>query len=118
MEVWKIVFHSILEIFHSIPFWHLPYSPPKFPFHSIFHSIPYHALLKSSILGLNFVSDPALVGGRKVHCLLRYFSSKLQSSRIFSLNYYFVTKQPVKGISDGHSDAVHQRTLLATLLFR
>ena len=41
MEVWKIVFHSILEIFHSIPFWHLPYSIPKFPF----HSIPYHALL-------------------------------------------------------------------------
>ena len=35
MEVWKIVFHSILEIFHSIPFWHLPYSIPKFPFHSI-----------------------------------------------------------------------------------
>ena len=33
--VWKIVFHSILEIFHSIPFWHLPYSIPKFPFHSI-----------------------------------------------------------------------------------
>ena len=28
------------EIFHSIPFWHLPYSIPKFPFHSIFHSIP------------------------------------------------------------------------------
>ena len=35
MEVWKIVFHSILEIFHFIPFWHLPYSIPKFPFHSI-----------------------------------------------------------------------------------
>ena len=35
MEVWKIVFHSILEIFHSIPFWHLPYSILKFPFHSI-----------------------------------------------------------------------------------
>ena len=44
MEVWKIVFHSILEIFHSIPFWHLPYSIPKFPFHSILFSIPYHAL--------------------------------------------------------------------------
>ena len=35
MEVWKIVFHFILEIFHCIPFWHLPYSIPKFPFHSI-----------------------------------------------------------------------------------
>ena len=50
MEVWKIVFHSILEIFHSIPFWHLPYCIPKFPFRSIpfhfpFHSIPYHALM-------------------------------------------------------------------------
>ena len=44
MEVWKIVFHSILEIFHSIPFWHLPYSIPKFPFHSIFHSISCPAL--------------------------------------------------------------------------
>ena len=31
MEVWKI--------FHSIPFWQRPYSIPKFPFHSIFHSI-------------------------------------------------------------------------------
>ena len=41
MEVWKIVFYSILEIFHSIQFWHLPYSIPKFPF----HSIPYHALV-------------------------------------------------------------------------
>ena len=40
MEVWKIVFHSILEIFHSIPFWHLPYSIPKFLFHFPFHSIP------------------------------------------------------------------------------
>ena len=36
----KIVFHSILEIFYSISFWHLPYSIPKFPFHSIFHFIP------------------------------------------------------------------------------
>ena len=35
MEVWKIVFHSILKMFHFIPFWHLPYSIPKFPFHSI-----------------------------------------------------------------------------------
>ena len=36
MEVWTIVFHFILEIFHSIPFWHLPYQN----FHSLFHSIP------------------------------------------------------------------------------
>ena len=42
MEVWKIVSHSILEISHSIPFCHLPYSIPKFPFHSIPFSIPYH----------------------------------------------------------------------------
>ena len=38
--VWKIVFHSILEIFYFILFWHLPYSIPKFPFHSFFHFIP------------------------------------------------------------------------------
>ena len=44
MEVWKIVFHSIFEIFHSIPFWHLPYSIPKFPFHSIPFSIPFLAM--------------------------------------------------------------------------
>ena len=44
---WNLPFHSILEIFHSIPFWHLPYSIPKFLFHSIFHSIPCHALPKS-----------------------------------------------------------------------
>ena len=43
MEVWKIVFHSILEIFHSIPFWHLPYSIPKFSIHSISSSIPFHS---------------------------------------------------------------------------
>ena len=42
MEVWKIVFHSILEIFHSIPFWHFLYTIPKFPFHSIFLSISFH----------------------------------------------------------------------------
>ena len=35
MKVWKIVFHSILEIFHSIPFWHHPYFILKFLFHSI-----------------------------------------------------------------------------------
>ena len=42
--VWKIVFYSILEIFHSIPFWHLIYSIPKFPFHSIPFSIPFHTM--------------------------------------------------------------------------
>ena len=31
---------SIPFLKSSIPFWHLPYSIPKFPFHSIFHSIP------------------------------------------------------------------------------
>ena len=35
MEVWKNVFHFILKIFHSIPFWRLLYSTPKFLFHSI-----------------------------------------------------------------------------------
>ena len=34
--VWKIVFRSILEIFYTIPFWHLPYRN--------FRSISYHAL--------------------------------------------------------------------------
>ena len=33
-------------------------------------------VLKSCILGLNFVSDLAQVGGSKVHCLVQYFSSK------------------------------------------
>ena len=42
--VWKIVFYSILEIFHSIPFWYLPYSIPKFSFHSIPFSIPFHTM--------------------------------------------------------------------------
>ena len=44
MEVWKIVFHFILEIFRSIPFWHLPYSIAKFPFHPIPFSIPFHTM--------------------------------------------------------------------------
>ena len=39
MKVWK-------SAFHSIPFWHLLYSMPKFPF----HSISYHALVVDSIL--------------------------------------------------------------------
>ena len=34
MEVWKMVFRSSLKIFHFIPFWHLPYSISKFPFHT------------------------------------------------------------------------------------
>ena len=42
LTVWKIVFHSILEIFHFIPFWHLPYSITKFPFDSIPFSIPFY----------------------------------------------------------------------------
>ena len=46
MEIWKIVFHFILEVFHSIPFWHLPYRNFRsFPF-----SISYHALVVDSIL--------------------------------------------------------------------
>ena len=40
-SVWKCGRLSfILEIFHSIPFWHLPYSIPKLPFHFPFYSIP------------------------------------------------------------------------------
>ena len=50
MEVWKIVFHFILEIFHPIPFWHFPYSIPNFRIH-IFHiSVPFHSLPWLSIL--------------------------------------------------------------------
>ena len=41
-------FHFILKIFLFIPFWHLTYSVPKFPF----HSISYHALVVDSILFL------------------------------------------------------------------
>ena len=40
----SVDYHSILEIFHSVPFWYLPYSMPKFPSHSIFHFIPCPAL--------------------------------------------------------------------------
>ena len=47
MEVRKIVLHSILEIFHFIPFWHLSYSIPKYSFYSIPFSIPYHALVET-----------------------------------------------------------------------
>ena len=32
---------SILFLKSSIPFWHLPYSSPKFLFHSIFHTMPW-----------------------------------------------------------------------------
>ena len=37
MEVWKIVFHSI-------SFWHLPYSVPNFLFHSIPFHFPFHSI--------------------------------------------------------------------------
>ena len=40
---------------YSIPFWHLSYSILKFPFHSIFHFIQYHALVVDSILLLLFL---------------------------------------------------------------
>ena len=53
MEVWKIVFHSILEILHSIPFWHLPHSIPKFPFHSIPFSIPFHTIPRVEVSHAN-----------------------------------------------------------------
>ena len=49
---WKIVFNFILEIFHSIPFWHLPYSIPKFPF----HSNTYHAQITDTVYGINITS--------------------------------------------------------------
>ena len=42
-EIWKIVFHFILEIFHSIPFWHLHIPYRNFcsiSFYFPFHSIP------------------------------------------------------------------------------
>ena len=50
MEVWKIVFYSILEIFHFISFWHLPYSIPKFQFHFIPFSFSFHTTPCLSIL--------------------------------------------------------------------
>ena len=54
---------------------------------------------KSCILGLNFVSDLAHVGGSKVHCLLRYSSRKLQSTWKFSLDIIVLSwKQPVIGV--------------------
>ena len=40
MEVWKIVFHFILEIFHSILASSIFHTKISVPFHSIFHSIP------------------------------------------------------------------------------
>ena len=63
MEVWKIVFHSILKIFHSIPFWHLPYSIPKFPY----HSISYQALVVDSILLLLWLDfTPTVAASLKI----------------------------------------------------
>ena len=60
-------FHYILEICHSIPSWHLPYSIPKFPFHSIFHSIPYHAMFVDSILlSLLLHFTPTVVASLKI----------------------------------------------------
>ena len=44
MEVGKIVLHSILEIFHFILASSILHIDISVPFHSIFDSIPYHAL--------------------------------------------------------------------------
>ena len=40
MEVWKIVFHFIREIFHSILASSIFHSEIFVPFHSVFHSMP------------------------------------------------------------------------------
>ena len=50
MEVWKIAFHSILQIFHFIPILASPIFHTKISllFHSIFRSILYHALAVGS----------------------------------------------------------------------
>ena len=51
----------------SIPFWHLPYSIPKFLFHSIFHFMQYHALVVDSILLLSLVHfTPTVVASLKI----------------------------------------------------
>ena len=49
MKVQKIAFHAIPKIFYSIPFRDLPNSIPKFPFHSIFHSMPWQQIAKKPI---------------------------------------------------------------------
>ena len=45
MEEWKIVFHSILEIFDSIVASSIFHTEISIPFYSIFNSIPDHASL-------------------------------------------------------------------------
>ena len=45
MEVWKIVFHSILEIFYSILASSIFHTEISVPFDSIFHSIRYYTLI-------------------------------------------------------------------------
>ena len=56
--VWKMVFHSILEIFYSI----LASSIPKFPL----HFIPYHALVVDSVLLLLLHFTPMVVASLKI----------------------------------------------------
>ena len=66
--VWKYgILSSISFLKFSIPFWHLSYSVPKFPFHSIPFSIPYHALVFDLLLLLllqNFT--PTVVARLKI----------------------------------------------------
>ena len=93
MEVWKIVFHSILEIFHSIPFWHLPYSIPKFPFHSIpFHTMPCRPV-PISALNDSFANECGVLKLLDVinHC----FGSSYENTDA-SL---FLTKSPLQVVS-------------------
>ena len=108
MEVWKIVFHSILDIFHSIPFWHLRYSIPKFPFHSIPFSISFHTMpgcrfyIISIIVtfypnGCNQVENPEAPDFEKIASASSSFSTlSLPSSLPLPTSYIKVLPLPQK----------------------
>ena len=103
MKVWKIVFHFILKVFHSIPFWHLPYSIPKFLFHSIsclsqarrhgghFGAVPCKSLLvppQTKIVPPSEVCAPKKVTGSvPLKC-----SSRPETPKILGITPKFVSK--------------------------
>ena len=102
----EIVFHFILEIFHSIPF-----LKPSIPFHSgifhipyrNFHSIPYHALLYKLIQAIqanhkptNSAKPPKKLTSKLIP-LLEYWNIKMNENKTTSL---FILRQKLSNIPE------------------
>ena len=92
MEVWKIAFHSIIEIFHFILASSIFHTEISVPFHSIFHSVPcpaykpeklFYWLLCISCLPKSYISS---IAGRYLSFFKQSDWSQIKLSLLFA-NY-------------------------------